>query len=129
MLDDLELRNERAPERLVMIRLGRNTLIDTKLEETSIDTFDNWFLFGFSVYGLPDSGYEGLTRVVPFVALRQWVMEASSRALLDAGFPTLATKEAPHWTVVLSEPTPTQFARVRRFFSEPKQNSAWRRYR
>ena len=129
MPDDLKLRNERVPERLVMVRLGRNTLTDTKLEETCIDTFDSWFLFGFSVFGLPDGGYEELTRVLPLVAQRRWVMEASSRTLLDAGFPILATRGAPHWTVVLSEPTPAQFARVRPFFSEPIQNPAWRRDR
>lgn len=45
--------------------------------------------------------------------------------LLGDGFPLLPTREHPHWTVVLAEPTTAQFARVRRHFSEPKENPVW----
>jgi hypothetical protein len=53
------------------------------------------------------------------------VLEAPGSDLLADGFPLLATRDFPHWTVVLSEPTPTQFARVRRHFSDPKRNPIW----
>lgn len=104
------------PNTLVLIRFGRTTLADEKLR---------WGLHGFSVFELPDQDYERLGRLVPLLIDRQWVLEAAGSELLSDGFPILATREQPHWTVVLAEPTATQFARVRRHFSEPKVNPIW----
>jgi hypothetical protein len=87
--------------------------------------FARWALHGFSVFELPDGDYRRLARLVPLLVDRQWVCEAAGAALLADGFPVLPTREHPHWTVVLSEPTPEQFARARRHFSEPKRNPVW----
>ncbi len=109
----------------MLIRLGRNTLTDGHLQAASEDTFDKWGLFGFSTFGLGDGGYPELARFVPLVPYRQWVMEAGSQDLIADGFPLLPSNDHPHWTVVLSEPNPTQFARVRRHFSGPIRNPIW----
>jgi hypothetical protein len=105
-----------------MLRFGRTTLADEKLRQNCemTMTFGRWGLNGFSVFELPDRNYERLGRLVPLLIDRQWVLEVAGSDLLADGFPLLATREHPHWTVVLAEPTPTQFARVRRHFSEPK---------
>jgi hypothetical protein len=109
----------------VLIRLGRNTLTDAHLEAASEDAFDKWGLFGFSTFGLGEGGYTELARFVPLVPYRQWVMEARTDALIADGFPLLPSNDHPHWTVVLSEPSPTQFARVRPHFSDPMRNPVW----
>jgi hypothetical protein len=45
--------------------------------------------------------------------------------LVSAGFPLFPTAGFPHWTVVLSEATSAQFARVRALFEGPLDNPAW----
>ena len=129
MPDPLWLRDERPPARLILLRLGRNTLTDQRLADSCEDAFRRWGLFGFSTFGLGSGGYEELARLVPLLPTRQWVMEAESADLLAAGFPLLPSGGRPHWTVVLSEPTPEQFARAREHFSEPKRNPVWRKNR
>lgn len=119
------LRGERPPGRLVLVRLGRNTLTDAKLAETCEDAFRKWGFFGFSTLGLGAGGYPELARYAPVLPSREWVMEADTGGLLAAGFPVLPTAAEPHWTVVLSEPEPGQFARVRPLFSPPVKNPIW----
>jgi hypothetical protein len=109
----------------MLVRLGRNTLTDGHLEAASEDAFDKWGLFGFSTFGLGEGGYPELARFVPLVPYRQWVMEAGTDDLIADGFPLLPSNDHPHWTIVLSEPSATQFARVRRHFSEPIRNPVW----
>ena len=108
-----------------MIRFGRATLADEKLRQNCEMTFARWGLHGFSVFELPGGDYERLGRLVPLFVDRQWILEAAGSALVADGFPVLPTREYPHWTVVLAEPTEAQFAKVRRHFSEPKQNPVW----
>jgi hypothetical protein len=108
-----------------MVRFGRTTLADDKLRQNCEVTFARWGLHGFSVFELPGGDYERLARLIPLLLDRQWLLEAPGANLVADGFPLLPTREHPHWTVVLAEPTPTQFARVRRHFSEPKRNPVW----
>ncbi|MHB1534587.1 MAG: hypothetical protein ACYC1D_08255 [Acidimicrobiales bacterium] len=77
------------------------------------------------MFELPAGDYERLGRLVPLLLDRQWILEAAGSEVLADGFPVLPTREHPHWTVVLAEPTAAQFARVRRHFSEPKLNPIW----
>jgi hypothetical protein len=126
MPDLLQLSGEQVPDRLVLVRLGRSTLADAKLGDICRRTFVQCGLFGFSVFALGPGGYEELARLAPIIPVRQWVMEAPSRELLEDGFPILPTSDHPHWTVVLAESTTLQFDRVRRHFSEPLHNPAWR---
>jgi len=88
-------------------------------------TFARWGLHGFSVFELLGGDYRRLARLVPLLVDRRWVLEAAGPDLLGDGFPLLPTREQPHWAVVLAEPTAAQFARVRRHFSEPKENPVW----
>lgn len=125
MHEALQLREAPLPNTLVLVRFGRTTLADEKLRQNCEMTFARWGLHGFSVFELPDGDYERLGRLVPFLLERQWILDATATDLLADGFPVLATREHPHWTVVLAEPTPAQFARVRRHFSEPKLNPLW----
>lgn len=111
MTEALRLRGEQAPSRLVLVRLGRNTLIDEKLRAASEDSFDLGGLFGFSAFGLGDGGYPELARCLPLLPHRQWVLEARAKDLLGDGFPLLATNDHPHWTILFSEPTATHFSR------------------
>ncbi len=125
MPQPLQRRGGRPPDTLVLIRLGRYTLTESKLAENCEVTFNRWGLFGFSVFGLGRGGYAELARLVPLLGVREWVMEARSRALLDAGFPVLPTNESPHWTIVFATPEPAHFDRVRTHFSSAIKNPAW----
>lgn len=71
--------------------------------------------------------YAVLARLRPIVATRRRLLAASGPALVAAGFPLLPSLDHPHWTVVLSEPSPGQFARVRALFEGPIDNPAWTR--
>ena len=123
----VQLRDAATPSTLVLIRFGRTTLADEELRQNCEMTFARWGLHGFSVFELPDRDYERLGRLVPLPIDRQWMLAATSSHLLRDGFPLLATRERPYWSVVPSEPTPNQFTRVRRHFSEPKLNPIWGR--
>ncbi len=82
---------------------------------------------GFSVLEVPDGDYAALARLRPIVATRRRLLVASGPALVAAGFPLLPTLDHPHWTVLLSEPSSDQFARVRTLFDGPIDNPAWTR--
>jgi len=125
MHEPLQLREAATPTTLVLVRFGRTTLADERLRQNCEVTFARWGLHGFSVFELPGGDYRRLARLLPLLLDRQWVIEAAGADLLADGFPLLPTREHPHWTVVLAEPTAAQFARVRRQFSEPKRNPAW----
>lgn len=124
MREPLQLREAATPTTLVMVRFGRTTLADDKLRQNCEVTFARWGLHGFSVFELRGDDYDRLARLIPLLLDRQWLLEASGADLVADGFPLLPTREHPR-TVVLAEPTPTQFERVRRHFSEPKRNPVW----
>ena len=121
----IELRAEAVPERLVVLRMGVNTLNDVALGRTCADAYDEWGIHAFSVLELPDGDWERLAAVMPVVRKRPKAMEASGSALLSDGFPLLPTRGRLHRSVVLSEPTPAQFDRVRRHFRGPIDIPVW----
>lgn len=121
----IELRDEPVPKRLVVLRMGVNTLNDVALGRTSGDAYDEWGIHAFSVLELPDGDWERLAAVMPVVRRRPKAMEASGPELLGDGFPLLPTRGRLHWSVVLSEPTPAQFERVRRHFRGPIDIPVW----
>jgi hypothetical protein len=125
MHEPLQLREAPKPATLVVVRFGRATLADENLRQSCEVSLARWGLHGFSVFELPSGDYRRLARLVPLLVDRRWVLEAAGSDLLGDGFPLLPTREHPHWTVVLAEATTTQFARVRRHFSEPKENPVW----
>jgi len=102
MSKHIVLRDEGVPERLVVLRLGVNTLTDEALAFTCATSHAEL----------------GLRR-------RPKVLEAYGPDLLRSGFPLLPTSERLHWSVVLSEPTPEHFARVRPHFHGPVDNPVW----
>lgn len=125
MPEPLLLRGAHAPDTLVAVRLGSRTLGDPKLAEQCARTFSRWGLYGFSVFEVPGGDWELLAQLRPIVTDRRLVLTMKAATLLRAGFPLLSTEDHPHWTVVLSEPTPEQFARVRPLFEGPIDNPAW----
>jgi len=78
-----------------------------------------------SVFEVPGDDYTHLARLVPIIVLRQKLFRADAAALIQAGFPVFPTADFPHWTVVLSEATPAQFAKVRALVSGPLDNPVW----
>jgi hypothetical protein len=125
MAEPLILRDESVPEVLVVVRLGSRTLEDDHLARAAAETHGRWGVWGFSVLEVPERDYERLVRLRPIVATRKLLFVADGPELVAAGLPLLPTADHPHWTVVLSAPTPEQFARVRPFFRGPIQNPAW----
>jgi hypothetical protein len=125
MPEPLQLRPAGEPVTVVVIRLGARTLEVEKLAEQCARAFGRWGLHGFSVFEVPNGDYQLLARLVPIVTVRPKLFVAGGAELLAAGFPLLATGDHPHWTVVLSEPTSAQFARVRVLFDGPRDNPAW----
>lgn len=125
MPEPLVLRDSHAFSSLALVRLGSVTLSDEKLDEQCSRSFARWGLHGFSVLEVPGGDWQLLIRLRPVVATRRLAFTVEAGALHDAGFPLLATEDHPHWTVVLSEPSPKQFARLRSLFRGPQQNPLW----
>jgi hypothetical protein len=82
-------------------------------------------IWGFSVFEVPDGDYYQLARLRPLVAERRQLLVADGHELAAAGFPLFPTLDFPHWTVVLGDPSPIVFDRVRSHFRGPIQNPAW----
>lgn len=114
---------------LAVVRLGTVTLEDAALSKSVAECHDRWGIWGFSVLEVPDGDYEALARLRPIVATRRRLLVASGPGLVAAGFPLLPTLDHPHWTVVLSEASNDQFARVRAQFDGPIDNPTWTRAR
>jgi hypothetical protein len=120
-----DLRDQPMPELLVVVRLGAVTLSDTRLADACARTHAKWGIWGFSVLEVPDGDYQRLARLRPIVAERRMLLVAYGHELTSDGFELLPTLAFPHWTVVLPEPTPAQFERVRAHFRGPIENPAW----
>ena len=71
---------------------------------------------------VPGGDYNELLRLRPHIATRRRLHEARVSDLREAGFALLPTLDHPHWTVMLSDPSPMQFARVRQQFTGPLDN-------
>ena len=125
MLEPLQLRDVAPSGLLVIVRLGSEILGDKVLLSQSTRTFERWGFFGFSAFEVPGNYWQLLARLQPLILDRPKVLTAEAPKLLDAGFALLPTLNQPHWTVVLSEPTATQFARVRAVFDGPMDNPVW----
>lgn len=126
MPEPIQLRSQRLPERLVVVRLGAVTLDDRRLGDACARTHDRWGLWGFSVLEVPGGDDYGLlVRLRPEVGLRRQILVADGRQLTAAGFPLLPTLDFPHWTVVLAEASAPTFERIREYFRGPVQNPGW----
>ena len=125
MPEPLVLRDDAVPAVLVVVRLGSRTLDDDHLGRAVAETHGRWGVWGFSVLEVPDGDYDRLARLRPIVRERRMLFVADGHELVRSGFPLLPTLDHPHWTVVLSEPAPEQFAAVRARFRGPVDNPAW----
>lgn len=124
--EPLVLRDTGPPALIVVVRLGSETLSDFQLTKRCQATSWRWGIHGFSVLEVPGrSNWELLARLRPEVTQRRLLFCAEGVELLARGFPLLPTLSYPHWSVVLSEPSPEQFARARRVFRGPEENPAW----
>jgi hypothetical protein len=125
--EPLQLRHAQQPTLIVVVRLGSRTLDDDHLARSAAETYGRWGVWGFSVLEVPDGDYELLARLRPIVRERRALLVADGAELTRAGFALLPTLDHPHWTLVLSEPTPERFAAVRALFRGPIDNPAWSR--
>jgi hypothetical protein len=119
------VRDAAVPETLVVLRMGSTTLSDNALVQACERAYAAMGLHAFSVFEIPDHDYAELARLEPILITRPKVLEASGPELVAAGFALLPTGRFPHWSVVLSEPTAEQFARVRSHFRGPIDNPTW----
>ncbi|MCL4433982.1 MAG: hypothetical protein M1399_04330 [Actinobacteria bacterium] len=125
MPEPLILRESSIAEVLIAIRLGANTLADSYLSRSCEECYGRWGIWGFSVLEVPNGDYTRLARLRPLVAERRIIWKANGFDLVAAGFPILPTVDFPHWTVVVSGPTSSQFERVRNTFTGPIENPVW----
>ena len=129
VLEPLALREAEPPGLLIVVRLGVRTLEDDHLTRSVQECHARWGIWGFSVLEVPDSDYEQLARLRPIVTERRQLLTADGHDLINAGFPLIATLDAPHWTVVLAAPTLDQYERVRTLFSGPIDNPVFKHRR
>ena len=122
----ITLRDGQVPTHLVVLRMGSKTLSDNALSQACERTYASLGVHAFSVFEVPDHDFEELARLEPILLSRPKMLEASGPELLTAGFPLLPTAKYPHWSVVLSEPTATQFTKVRAHFHGPFDNPTWK---
>jgi hypothetical protein len=123
--EPLLLRDQPVPAVLALVRFGTHTLSDELLARSASETFSRWGFWGFSVMEVPHGDFSLLARLVPTVSRRRFLFLADGREVLAAGFALFPTLQHPHWTMVVSEPTPDQFARARSLFRGPEENPAW----
>ncbi len=119
------VRDAAVPQTLVVLRMGTNTLSDNALTQACERAHAAMGLHAFSVFEIPNLDYAELARLEPILITRPKILEASGPELVAAGFALLPTGRFPHWSVVVSEPTSEQFARVRSHFRGPIDNPAW----
>ncbi|HEY3603154.1 MAG TPA: hypothetical protein VGL04_00685 [Sporichthyaceae bacterium] len=124
-MEALTLREQPVPTVLVLVRLGSLTLSDPHLTRSVAESHDRWGIWGFSVLEVPGGDYHLLARLRPIVATRRRLLVADGTELVAAGLPVLPTLDHPHWTVVVSEPSAEQFAKVRGLFRGPVENPVW----
>lgn len=122
----IRLRDDQVPTHLVVLRMGSTTLSDNALSQACERAYASMGVHAFSVFEVPDHDFEELARLEPILLSRPKLLEASGPDLLTAGFPLLPTANYPHWSVVLSEPTATQFTKVRAHFHGPFDNPTWK---
>lgn len=125
MVKSVIVRDSPVPEALVVLRMGSNTLSDNALTQACERAHAAMGLHAFSVFEIPNHDYAELARLEPILITRPKVLEASGPELVAAGFALLPTGQFPHWSVVLSEPTAEQFARLRSHFHGPIDNPTW----
>ena len=119
------IRGGELPHRLVLVREGVNTLTDAALEQACQRSHELMGIRGFSVLELPRGGFEALARLRPLLRVRRNVRTADGHSVVAAGFVLLPTWDYPHWTVIVPEPEPRQFARIRALFSTPIPNPTY----
>lgn len=124
-MEPLNLRSEAVPAVLIIVRLGSVTLTDQALGRSVAESHDRWGIWGFSVLEVPGGDYHVLARLRPIVTTRRRLLVADGPALVESGLPLLPTLDHPHWTVVISEPTSSQFEKVRSNFHGPIDNPVW----
>lgn len=118
------LRAEPPPDDLLLVvRGGTRMLGDAYLANQVGDCWERYQFFGVSVFGAPDDDLGVVSAVVRAIRVRPVVRVAKCAALRAAGFEVMPTFANPwHFSVVLSDATPTTFESLRLCFGEPVPN-------
>jgi hypothetical protein len=120
----LRTRHEPPPDdAVVVIRAG-------VLSERSIEDAANRCLEGYGIFGVSIEGAMGLPvaevcRRSPRLDRYRQIRLSTFGRLRAAGFPVIATFDAPHYTVVLPDLSELSVARLARCFDDPIPNPAF----
>jgi hypothetical protein len=121
------VRAEPPPDdQLLVVRGGRNGLIDTNLERATGDCWEEYGFFGLSVFGAPGDDLIALSEAVSPIRRRPEVRVVRCGVLREAGFEVAATFSSPlHFSVVLPDATAPTFDQLRSCFSGSVPNPGY----
>lgn len=117
----LPTRDEQPPDdAVVVIRAG--VLSEQSVEDAANRCLEGYGLLGISVEGAMDLSVPEACRTSPRLRRYRQVRLSTFGRLRAAGFPVVATFDAPHYTIALSDLSEVTLGRLLRCFDEPIPN-------
>jgi hypothetical protein len=117
----LPTRHELPPgDAIVVVRAG--VLNDRSIEDAANRCLEGYGLLGISVEGAMDLTVAERCRTSSRLRRYRQIRLSTFGRLRAAGFPLVATFDAPHYTVVLSDLSEVTVARLVRCFDDPIPN-------
>jgi hypothetical protein len=123
----VQLRREELSDRAaVAVRGGTTTLSDELIHRAALISVRELGFPSISVFVATDGDVAAMVERVGVLWERPKLRLARVGDLRTAGFPLLATKGAPHYSVVLPDVASRTLDRLRSCFSEPMENPGHR---
>ena len=117
----LPTRHEQPPDdEVVVIRAG--VLSQQGVEDAANRCLEGYGILGISVEGAMDRPVGEVCRTSPRLVRYRQIRLTTFGRLREAGFAVIATFDAPHYTVALSDLSELTLARLARCFDEPIPN-------
>jgi hypothetical protein len=91
MVKSVTLRDSDVPAKLVVLRMGSNTLSDNSMAQACERAYAAMGVHAFPVFEIPNHDYQELATLEPILITRPKVLEASGPGLVAAGFTLLPT--------------------------------------
>ncbi len=117
----LPTRDEQPPDDVVIV-IRAGVLSEQSVEDAANRCLEGFGLLGISVEGAMDLSVPEACRTSPRLQRYRRVRLSTFGRLRAAGFPVIATFDAPHYTVALSDLSVVTIARLLRCFDDPIPN-------
>jgi hypothetical protein len=117
----LPTRQELPPDDVVVV-IRAGVLSEESIEDAANRCLEGYGVLGISVEGAMDLSVSEACRTSPRLGRYRQIRLSSFGRLRAAGFAVIATFDAPHYTIALSDLSELTLARLIRCFDEPIPN-------